>query len=293
MDKQKQMLNAIELFHYARKYNSKRFVVYFEKNIQVNEFIFDFKLLNEAGVQFFIIMHEKEYQSIDRNDWQNYGIEIIKTKIDPQGNLDKQKFRQCSYILQITEKREKNTTLQFMITLAKKIVAQRIIMISHSGQFFYNDKKRHFVDHMELKAILQKQIHTNYSEYLLNCIGQVVLQEKIELTILKNNVGSIFEEIFTHKGSGTMFSVVPKITVRKAQEKDIMEIMILMKSYIEQGVILPVDRNELIKNIDQSYSFKIDDKIVAFAMFKHYQEGSEISRFCTLPRYRGKGLAKS
>ena len=71
-----------------------------------------------------------------------------------------------------------------------------------------------------------------------------------------------------------------------------MDISLLMKPYVDSGSILPVSEEELSEVINDYYVYTVNNSIVAAAVLKDYGETSELAKFCTLPRYQGKGRAR-
>ena len=105
--------------------------------------------------------------------------------------------------------------------------------------------------------------------------------------------GNLFIEIFTHQGSGVLVTQNLNQEIRRAGKTDVMDISLLMKPYIQKKSILPVTLDELATKVDEYFVAFINDELVGAARLKPWGTSFELSKFITLPRYRGKGIAKS
>jgi amino-acid N-acetyltransferase len=65
-----------------------------------------------------------------------------------------------------------------------------------------------------------------------------------------------------------------------------------MKPYIQSGTILPVTEDDIAKEVQDYYVYSVNNSIVATAKLNHYDSAVELAKFCTLPRYQGKGRAR-
>jgi N-acetylglutamate synthase-like GNAT family acetyltransferase len=115
---------------------------------------------------------------------------------------------------------------------------------------------------------------------------------KVDLILLEAKPGTLFREVFTHRGAGTLLSKEFQDSFRVARLADVRDISILMAPYIESDVILPVSEDDLAGEIKNYYVNTVNNEVVATAKLTEYGESCEIAKICTLPRYRGKGRAK-
>jgi N-acetylglutamate synthase-like GNAT family acetyltransferase len=68
--------------------------------------------------------------------------------------------------------------------------------------------------------------------------------------------------------------------------------MLLMSPSIKAGNVLSVSEEAVAHDIDQFYVYCVNDAIIASAKLIDYGAAAELGKFCTLPRYRGRGRAR-
>jgi len=115
----------------------------------------------------------------------------------------------------------------------------------------------------------------------------------LDFAVLSCQMGSLYQEIFTHYGAGTMFSDKEVSKLRKARPEDTMDIFWLMKPYIANGLLLPVTDDEILATIESYFVLTADRAIVACAKLIDFGNACEFAKLCALPRYRGRGRACS
>ena len=113
------------------------------------------------------------------------------------------------------------------------------------------------------------------------------------MTVIEDRPGRLFREVFTHEGSGILFNNVVGEVVRQARLEDVTDIALLLRTEIGGGRILPVDDNEIERDIHRIWVYEIDGLVVGCARLKAYGDWAELAQFVTLPRYRGKGHART
>jgi amino-acid N-acetyltransferase len=117
-------------------------------------------------------------------------------------------------------------------------------------------------------------------------------RKKLEFSILNAERGSLFQEIFTHEGCGTLVTETYENIIRPAERKDILSIRRLLAPSVAQGHVLDIDEDEVARQVDSFYVYTINSSVVAAAVLKSHGKHSELGKFCTLPRFQGKGRAR-
>ncbi len=112
------------------------------------------------------------------------------------------------------------------------------------------------------------------------------------VVVLPARAGCLFEELFTHHGAGVLVGDALPEEIREAGPADSADVELLLKADIERGLIRPATDAELRRTIEQHLVYTIDGVVVATARLVPWGEAAELSRFGTLPRYRGRGRAR-
>lgn len=115
----------------------------------------------------------------------------------------------------------------------------------------------------------------------------------VDLVLVQARRGAIFEEVFTHSGSGTLFTAEYPNILRAATAADVRDIMAMMQPYIADGSLKPVSEDDLLKMVPYFMVYSVNDQIVAAAALLEYGDGCEVAKLCTLPRYQARGRARA
>jgi amino-acid N-acetyltransferase len=103
----------------------------------------------------------------------------------------------------------------------------------------------------------------------------------------------VFEEVFTHAGSGTLFTEDYPNILRPAIEGDVREIMAIMQPYVAEGALKPVTEEELLKVVRSFMVYSVNGQIVCAAALIPYGNSCELGKLCTLPRFQARGRARA
>jgi amino-acid N-acetyltransferase len=114
----------------------------------------------------------------------------------------------------------------------------------------------------------------------------------IDIVIVQARRGAIYEEVFTHAGSGTLLSQEYKNVLRQADEGDVRDIMAIMQPYIADRALKSMAEDELLAMIGSFMVFAVNDQIIAAAALIDYGNAAEVGKLCTLPRFQARGRAR-
>lgn len=115
----------------------------------------------------------------------------------------------------------------------------------------------------------------------------------IDLVLVQARRGTIYEEVFTHSGSGTLISQDYPNILRVATEVDVRDIMALMQPYVSEGTLKAVTEEEIISMIGSFTVYSVNEQIIAAGALIDYEDSCEIGKLCTLPRYQARGRARA
>ena len=103
----------------------------------------------------------------------------------------------------------------------------------------------------------------------------------------------MYEEVFTHAGSGTLFTSEFPNELRPARRSDVRDIMAIMGPQIADRTLTPLSEEGLLSLIPHFTVYCLNEQIVAAAALIEFGDSYELSKLCTLPRYQAKGRAKA
>ena len=177
------------------------------------------------------------------------------------------------------------------MTLASFLTVDKVFFLSAEPGLIIDGQ---FLSHTtpdELRDYLGPERKINIGQPRLQYLIDQSRSQGLDIVLLEGNSGCLFQEIFTHRGIGTLLTSTYPNTIRKAALSDVMDISLLMKPYVLSGAILPVPEDKLANEISNYYVYSVNNSIVAAATLTEYDDSAEMAKFCTLPRYQGKGRA--
>ena len=117
---------------------------------------------------------------------------------------------------------------------------------------------------------------------------------------IKNNVpkvhlvnrsadGSVIEELFTKRGSGTIFTEYPLEIIRQAEIKDVKKIHQLISPLGNKGILLNRAKEQIEKDINHFYVVEHNHDLIGCAALYKYDLMVEIACFAIEREYQNKG----
>ena len=137
--------------------------------------------------------------------------------------------------------------------------------------------------------------HPDTSSYPADELGFLTHQQNthgIEIVRVEAERGAVFREVFTHFGSGTLFTHEFPDALRQAHESDVLDILAIMRPYVRAGTLKEMTPDEVLKAINSFTLYTVNEQIVALAALLEYDDCYELAKLCTLPRYQARGRAK-
>ncbi len=299
-----QMLNALEFFHYSCRFQNHLFVLSLEKGIALGNIINDLRVLNAAQIRCVLVVWNYADLKSELGEWNARGCPFEYWDFSCRDSIDSTQVRDIvtSYesgkipVIGIDSpevKEQGDQTLdQFTMKLAQNFIVDKVFFLSqYDGLYIDNN----FVSHLtpqEAQDWLEKaEVFNIEKERILNFIRSN-LENGFEIVLLEGQGGSLFQEIFTHRGKGTLLTNDYPNVIRKGLISDVSDIEMLLRPYMRSGSILTVSEDSIAKEVSKYYVYTVNNSIVAIAKLTDHGEAFELAKFCTLPRYQGKGRAR-
>lgn len=301
-----QMLNALEIFHYESKFRNKIFSLVLEENSNIKDIITDLRVIYASDISIIIFCHNNPNLKSELELWTERGTKFKLLKDDATSSLSVRKLSEIKKLISNNtipvvafEQKLKNQSFSDRLTIDNKVLdiseainAAKVFFLSDFRGLVVNGRFHSNPNSEQISEFLKKPSLINIGEERLRFIQTQNIERGIEIILLEGSSGSLFREIFTHRGAGTLFTQDYPNIVRKGELKDVTDISLLMKPYVASGEILPISEDEIALNIDSFFVFEINGAIVACSKIVDYDDEAELGKFCTLPRFQGKGRAR-
>lgn len=298
------MLSALELLHYSRKFRDSLFVFSCRDPRHCSELLTDIRVLRSAGIKQVLFCAPDDHLSLQIESWNKSGETFSIIPVDTASLRDGR--------LSIALRRELGKGLAPFVSMDslpssegewiefEGLVVQCAALLSAKKVFFPGVERGveiegKFTSYPSISFLRDAQRSGVSSNLPWERIEAFVSSQErfgIDLVLVEARRGAVYEEVFTHGGSGTLFTQEYPNILRKAQESDVRDIMALMQPYITEGSLKAVSEDELLKIIRSFMVYSVNDQLVASAALIEYGGMVELAKLCTLPRFQARGRAR-
>ena len=293
-----QMLDALELFHYAYKFRNHQFVLVLEEGVDLEKIMLDLRMLYSAHIKIIVLYKAGQRVSAYLENWSQRGFTLChsasKTPEQALALLHQVDDTDAGVVIGLdlsTSDGVDGLTVQ-ALQIAVALHADKVFFLGTDNGVSLDGRFLSHPQPAELEKYLDQDRSLNVFPSKLKLMLEMTQTTGIEIVILAGKSGSLFEEIFTHRGSGTLLTDDYPNLIRQGREDDLTDLLMLIKHEMQQGSILPVSEEAIANNIHNYFVYTVNDSIVASATLVDYGTTAELAKFCTLPRYQGKGRAK-
>lgn len=289
-----QMLDALELFYYAYRFRSSLFIIAISGEQDLERLMTDLRVLRSSGIKTLIVSNSSSTLSSFISTWNSRGTRF---KYIESGE---EEFSQVSMSLAedevpLVESGGQKELLGFekhVFEYAEHFGAAKIFFLTAKAGLEIDGKLVSHLDDQELAATLSESHKLNFDAEFLKLLATEQQRLALDIILLQSVPGSIFEEVFTHRGIGTMITREYPNLLRQAELSDVAQLSLIARPYIRSGVMLPVSEDEISEQIASYLVYEVNKEIVASAMLKYFGSYAELARVGTLPRYQGRGRAR-
>ena len=205
--------------------------------------------------------------------------------------------------------------------VSSAIKADKLIYyMNHNGIFnikgeliseLTTEKTKNLIASVEKKSSPEKAPNISIADFNILKSSMYAIKHNVpKVHLINRNIdGSIIEELFTEKGSGTIFTEYPLELIRQAEIKDIEKIHRLISPLGSKGILINrakehierdiknfhvIEHNHNLIGCTALYQYNLMGEIACFAIDSDYQNkgyGNKLLRFCE--KYAKKiGLSK-
>lgn len=300
-----QILSTLELLHYCRRFEHNLFAFLFQDHRHCESIVMDLRVLQAARIQQVVFCPDDDILVSTLETWNRSGDRFLVMEVAASA-ISSQDFAQ-TLRAELAQGSAPFVALQDMPEgLAERQVLEAQIIrlvrqLNCKKVFFLNDEAGLHIDGVfqsypplekVREALRRGAIFNLPSERVQFFVEQQELHG-VDLALVKARRGAVFEEVFTHAGSGTLFTQEYPNILRPATESDVRDIMAMMHPYITEGSLKAMTEEELLAMIRSFMVYSVNGQIVCAAALRSFGNSCEIAKLCTLPRYQARGRARA
>ncbi len=299
-----QMLSTLEMLHYCQRFQGQLFAFCFENVADLSEVLTDLRVIHAAQIPQVLFSPPDAALLARLQLWNRAGSRFTVVEATPE-DLHKARFIGSLQTLLSEGQLPLVTVAPFAAAESGGFATERAVMhcavsLGARKVFFPGSVERLEIDGqprsyptpIELRQALDQNASLNLSrqrtEFLLE---QLELQE-VEIVLVAARRGAPYEEVFTHSGSGTLFTQDYPNVLRPATEADVRDIVAMMQPYVQEGSLRPVSEEELLQMVRSFLVYSVNGEIVAAGAVVDHGDSYEVGKLCTLPRYQARGRAR-
>ncbi len=105
--------------------------------------------------------------------------------------------------------------------------------------------------------------------------------------------GILLQEIFSSSGIGTMFYANEHANIRQAKQQDIAEVLRLMQPYVDAGVLVQRNSDQLAENIERFYVYQVDGTLHGCGALRTFpNKVAELEALVVDKNFAGRGTGR-
>ena len=296
MAEKQSLLDALELLFYADRYRHNKVMVALRSDADLQALGSDMRALHLANIPAAYALpgfdgHTELTSRLARRGLPLKAIE--RKKHQSPASLVQQAWRENRIpILFSPASEDYSSEAKAAVALSDELKIKRLYFAGDTAGLEIDGKFQHFVSPETASLALSFETGSSFNRQRLRVALESVEQKEKEIVFLKAEEGQLFAELFTHRGSGTLLAKNTHEVVRDASLSDVLAISAMISPLVSSGALLPIDEDEVADNISQFSVFVANGVVVAAARIREFGDFCELGKFCTLPRYRGKGIAR-
>ncbi len=293
-----QMLSTLEVLHYCERFRGKLFSFFFERAEDARELLTDLRVMHAARIRQILFTPADEELERRLELWNRAGSNFRVIRAEPFqlrtaafiGQLHKELAEQAVPVITLphTSQELERAVMHCCVALG----AEKVFFPGAVGRLVLGGKPRSYPTASELRQALEEGVELNLSRERALFLLEQQDQYPIEIVLVEARAGASYEEVFTHSGSGTLFTRDYPNELRQATEEDVRDIVAMMAPYVQEGSLRPVSEQQLLELIPSFLIYSVNGQIVAAAAVLDYTDSYEIGKLCTLPRYQARGRAR-
>jgi N-acetylglutamate synthase-like GNAT family acetyltransferase len=300
-----QILSTLELLHYCRRFQDVLFAFSFRDPAHCSTLLMDLRVVLAARIRQVIFSPGDVELEHTFATWRTAGdrLTVIHARVDELKSvsfLDRLRtiLKQGDAPLVSlqdfpTESLERRAVEKAIVECSVALGASKMFFPGEVERLAINGVFKSYPSNQDVHQAIADQAELNISPRRLQFLIEQQEQHGIDVVLVGARRGAVFEEVFTHAGSGTLFTREYPNILRQAEASDVRDIMAIMQPYVSEGFLKPVTEEELLGIIRTFTVYSVNGQIVCAAALRDFGEASELVKLCTLPRYQARGRARA
>ena len=301
---EREMLDALELFQYSFQFKDSLFVIVLESATLLDSILTDLQVIHSSQIFLLVVAPHSEELTRAASKLNERGLPVRYVRQLPEKDisinrlkeLQKQLTNHGVVILGADLRNHALTQAQALLEesldVAEQLNAKKVFLAGSEPALLIDGKRQSHLSPQEVLSALEGGKSFNFPQPFLTYLATRLELIPRDLVLLDAEPGALFQEIFTHRGRGTLLSREYPNVVRSGEPRDVFVLSRLLKPHMESGIIRAVSEEELSADVEHFAVYTINDAIVAAAKLVDFGEAAELAKFCSLPRYQGRGRAK-
>jgi len=290
---------ALELAHYASRHRGTSYVVTLDGDLSIADFQLDLKLLGAYELRVAVVARWQRGAARDRVSEarrQGFPIDLVDgaEEFDDVLRAVRRSFDLHRVPVILSPERLVDGVEPWGAHLGRKLAvklrARRMFWVTTELEALLNGHDAPHFTVEEARVVAADAEGSAVADWrsILGALSDGVPG----VVLLDGEPGCVFEELFTHQGAGALVSDDQREEVRPATLADAADISLLLQDSVERGIVRPFTEDELHDTIDEHLVYTIDGLVVGTVRLATWGDAAQLSRFATLPRYRGRGRAR-
>lgn len=300
-----QILSTLELLHYCRRFEDALFAFSFRDPAHCSTLLMDLRVVLASRIRQVIFSPADAELEHTFATWRTAGdkLAVVSASIDElqsvsfisglrallkQGDAPLVSLRNFP-----TESLERRAVEKAIVECSVALGASKMFFPGEVEGLTINGVFKSYPSNQDVHQAIADEAELNISPRRLQFLIDQQEQHGIDVVLVGARRGAVFEEVFTHAGSGTLFTREYPNILRQAEASDVRDIMAIMQPYVSEGFLKPVTEEELLSIIRAFTVYSVNGQIVCAAALRDFGEASELVKLCTLPRYQARGRARA
>ena len=294
------MLNALELLHYSHKFRDRLFAFYIEHSHDCHRLLTDLRVLHTANIRQILFCYTDQQLLRKLELWNRSGQNFLPLEVDEEelrsaafmGRLQRILADGALPLVLLPQETHSVETREDVIHCAVAMGADKVFFPGPGANLKFAGRNLSCPTPRQLEEAISQPSLCNYHPDELRFLATQQALHKIEMVRVEAEPGAVFREVFTHFGSGTLFTNQYPDILRQAHESDVVDILAIMQPYVREGTLKEMSEDEVLNAINSFTLYTVNSQIVALAALIDYEDCQELAKLCTLPRYQARGRAR-
>ncbi len=298
-----QLLSTLELLHYSRRFENALFCFSCNSAEHCSTLLMDLRVLIAARIKQVLFCPADAKLAKTLALWSKCGDRFVVLKTSEEdfftGGLPKRieeelRAGNAPVVAVPACKEERRRELERRIMeISVSLGARKIFFAGSEPGLIVDGILKGYPTNQQIRDAINSGAVLNMSPERLQFLINEQERHGVDIVLVEARRGAVFEEVFTHGGSGTLLTREYPNVLRAAKEEDVRDIMALLQPYVAEGFLKPVSEEELLTIIRSFMVYSVNGQIVCAATLRDFGDSCELAKLCTLPRFQARGRARA